>query len=87
MSDADSEIRWPSTAGWVGLVGYIIAADVILDRNDWPLLSTSARLALRHRHHRWPIMATWLVLSVHLMTDTEHDPASRVIRAVHDLLR
>ena len=66
-------------AAWLGLVAYVTAADVMLDRHRLPLLSTTARAAVAHPRSRWPVVAAWALLTVHLAS-ARHDPWAAVTR-------
>ncbi len=75
----------PAFGAWLGLVGYIIAADAILivfERNGhvrYYTMSTAFRNALSHPWKRWLVIIVWGLLTLHLFDLFLH-------RAVDDLI-
>lgn len=78
--------------GWVGIAGVVTVVDGValhLEATgrviEAPTMSRSFFLATRHPVRRWPVLVSWLVLTVHLFT-TWNDPirrlAGRVQRAM-----
>jgi len=62
----------PSGYAWVGLVLYVTGVDIILLRlkkvRGFPYRSMSEAFgeALKHPWKRWPIIVSWIVLTLHL---------------------
>lgn len=69
---------------WLVLAGFICAYDAYLIVNGHPTLSTRAAQAMRHPVRRWPVLAAWGYLSLHLsgwLSETR-DPLARVARVL-----
>lgn len=61
-----------ASKAWVGLAAYVIVVDSALvfleQRNSeaYFTMSTAFENALRHPVKRWPVIASWAILTVHL---------------------
>lgn len=74
----------PAARAWIGLTGYIIAADVvlILTDPDHETMSSAFRDAIRHPIHRIPIILAWSYVTAHLFLELPHDPLTELGRLV-----
>ena len=62
----------PASYAWTGLVGYVIAADVVLvtferkGLEGFGTMSSAFRDSLAHPVKRWPVIVAWGLLTFHL---------------------
>lgn len=62
----------PCGWAWIGLVGYVTIVDVILLRMEkhygepFNSMSEGFGRSLRHPIRRWPVIAAWVAVTVHL---------------------
>jgi hypothetical protein len=62
----------PSGYAWVGLVLYVTGVDVLLLRlkrdrgSPYRSMSEAFDEALKHPWKRWPIIVSWIILTLHL---------------------
>lgn len=73
----------PSRA-WMGLVGYIIVSDAILVKIKDRTMSSAFRDSIHHPRRRWPVTASWLLLTLHLFTRCKYDPISIIGKMLAD---
>lgn len=66
----------PASYAWGGLVLYVIVADALLIKNRRLTMSAVFREARVHPRKRWPVTASWALLTAHLFTKTKYDPIS-----------
>jgi hypothetical protein len=68
---------------WIGLTGYVLAADTALIRNGRETMSTVFGDSITNPIRRWPVMAAWGLLTVHLFSKVL--PGSDKLRRVDPL--
>ena len=73
---------------WPAVAASICAVDVYAILAGLPTLSTQVREAVKHPYWRWPVAASWLYLSGHLLglVPAERDPLSRLGRRLERLI-
>lgn len=55
---------------WLGLAGYVVLADAYLIRRRRQTMSAAFYEAVRHPVRRWPVVAAWAYLTLHLFGRT-----------------
>lgn len=51
---------------WIGLAIYVVLADSLLVHRREPTMSSAFREAVCHPRRRWPVIAAWAYLTLHL---------------------
>jgi hypothetical protein len=66
--------------GWLILAGYVIAFDAQAFRYNRTTLSASFATAIASPRRRWPTVALWVYLTVHLhgLLPPKFDPLRRI---------
>jgi len=78
----------PAVCAWLGLTGYIVAADaalVLLGKDECETMSSAFRDAVRHPVHRWPIIVLWAYVTGHLFLEIPGDPLTQLGKTVEIL--
>ncbi len=56
----------PATYAWFGLVGFVTTADFHLIKHNYDTMSCVWGDSLCHPIKRWPLILSWVILTLHL---------------------
>ena len=65
MTTERRTLAW-GTRLWIGLAAYVVAVDLHAAATGRETLSSAWWRAVQHPRRRWPVVAVWTYLSLHL---------------------